>query len=79
MLRLEYIENVIATTIYRPKTTPDDHEILHNELETILKTKTSIICGNFNMPEINWNLLTSDNEGSRVLKAVKSYTCLSLC
>ena len=65
-------KHIIVATIYRPpKTTLDNDAILYNEIETIIKTKTSIICGDFNLPYINWRNLTSDSEGSRLLKLVR--------
>ena len=45
--------------------------MLYNELETIVKTKTSIILGDFNLPRIDWKNLSADNEGSQLLKLVK--------
>ena len=70
-------KHIIAATIYRPpKTTLENDIILYNELETIIKNKASIIFGDFNLPRINWKKLSSDNEGSRLLKLVnKLYLC----
>ena len=70
-------KHIIVATIYRPpKTTLENDIMLYNELETILKTRTSIIFGDFNLPRINWKNLSSDNEGSRLLKLVKKlYLC----
>ena len=65
-------KHIIVATIYRPpKMTSENDEILFNEIETITRTKTCIICGDFNLPHINWKILTSNNEGSRLLKVVK--------
>lgn len=62
-------KNLIVATIYRPpKTTKVNDKLLYNELEAIIKTKTALICGDFNLPHIDWKLLTSDTEGSRLLK-----------
>merc|ERR1711980_27813 len=46
-------------------------KLLYEEIETVVKTKIS--CGDFNLPHINWRLLTSDNEGSRLLKLMKKF------
>ena len=63
---------LIIATIYRPpKTTLENDKLLYDEIETIVSTKTSIICGDFNLPHINWRLFTSDNEGSRLIKLMK--------
>ena len=63
---------LIIATIYRPpKTTLENDKLLYEEIETIVSTKTSIICGDFNLPHINWRLFTSDNEGSRLIKLMK--------
>ena len=63
---------LIIATIYRPpKTTLENDKLLYDEIETIVNTKTSIICGDFNLPHINWRLFTSDNEGSRLIKLMK--------
>ena len=63
---------LIIATIYRPpKMTPENDKLLYDEIETVVKTKTSIICGDFNLPRINWKLFTSDSEGSRLLKLMK--------
>ncbi len=63
---------LIIGTIYRPpKTTVENDKLLYDEIETVVKTKTTIICGDFNLPFINWELSKSDNEGSRLLKLMK--------
>ena len=63
---------LIIAAIYRPpKTTLENDKLLYDEIESIVKTKSSIICGDFNLPHINWKLFTSDNEGSRLLKLMK--------
>ena len=63
---------LIIATIYRPpKTTLENDKLLYDEIETIVSTKTSIICGDFNLPHINWRSFTSDNEGSRLIKLMK--------
>ncbi len=36
-----------------------------------MKTKPVVICGDFNLPRINWRLFAADNEGSRLLKVTK--------
>ncbi len=65
-------KHIIVATIYRPpKLKPDDDAMLYDELEKIIKAKTSIICGDFNLPRIDWKNLTCDSEGSRLLKVVK--------
>ena len=65
-------KHIIVATIYRPpKTTLENDIILYNELEAIVKTKTSVILGDFNLPRINWKNLSADNEGTRLLKLVK--------
>ena len=65
-------KDLIIATIYRPpKTTIENDKLLYDEIETVVKTKTSIICGDFNLPHINWRLFTSDNEGSRLIKLMK--------
>ena len=51
--------------------TRENDILLYNKLETIVKTKTAIICGDLNLPHIDWKFLTSDNEGSRLLKVMK--------
>ena len=58
--------------------TPDNDELSYNEIESILKTKTVIICGDFNLPHINWKAVTFNSEGSTLLTKAKSYTFLSL-
>ena len=65
-------KHLIIATIYRPpKMTLDNDKMLYDEIESVIKTKTSIICGDFNLPHINWRLFTSDNEGSRLIKLMK--------
>ena len=47
-------KQIIVATIYRPpKTTLENDVILYNELETIVRTKTTVILGDFNLPRIN--------------------------
>ena len=63
---------LIIAAIYRPpKTSLENDQLLYDEIETTVKTKTSIICGDFNLPHINWRQYSSDNEGSRLLKLMK--------
>ena len=63
---------IILATIYRPpKMSLEDDNLLYDEIEAVVKTKPSIICGDFNLPRINWRLFSSDNEGSRLLKIIK--------
>ena len=63
---------IILATIYRPpKMSLEDDSLLYDEIEAVVKTKPSIICGDFNLPRINWRLLSSDSEGSRLLKLIK--------
>ncbi len=65
-------KHLILATIYRPpKTTLENDKLLYDEMEAIVKAKTSIVCGDFNLPHINWELFSSDNEGSRLLKLMK--------
>ncbi len=63
---------IILVTIYRPpKMSPEDDILLYDEIEAVVKTKPAIICGDFNLPRINWRLFAADNEGSRLLKVTK--------
>ena len=65
-------KHLILATIYRPpKTTLENDNLLYDEIESIVKTKTAIVCGDFNLPHVNWKLFASDNEGSRLLKLTK--------
>ena len=65
-------QHIILATIYRPpKTSLENDNLLYEEIEAIVKTKTSIVCGDFNLPHVNWKLYASDNEGSRLLKLMR--------
>lgn len=48
----------------------ENDNLVYNEIEDIVKTKTFILFGDFNLPHLNSTIFASDNEGYRLLKLI---------
>lgn len=45
--------------------------ISYNEIKTIIKSKEVIIVRDFNLPNINWNMLIADCVGTRLMEVIE--------
>ncbi len=60
--------NLTLATFYRPpKLQATDDTALYNEIHSLIQGKNAIIIGDFNCANVDWSLLTGDQEGSRRL------------
>ena len=59
-------------TIYRPpKSNAEADCLLYDEIKSVVNNNNdTIICGDFNLPHINWNNNSADREGMRLLDMV---------
>ena len=62
-------DQLLVGVVYRsPNSNEDNNNSLYTMLEEALSVNPSaMIIGDFNFPGINWELLTSDNNGQRLL------------
>ncbi len=61
-------KKVTIATIYRPpKQQPADDAALYEESQTTIRNKNAVVIGDFNWPNINWNLIHGDQEGNRLV------------
>ncbi len=64
-------QKVTVATVYRPpKQQPADDAALYVEIQTTIRNKKAVVIGNFNCPNINWNLMHGDQEGNRLVYMV---------
>ncbi len=61
-------KNVLDVVYRPPKQTRENYKKLYNEIKSIIKDKNAIICGDFNNPSVNWQTLSSDREGRRLIE-----------
>ncbi len=65
-------KEVTVATIYRPpKQQLADDAALYEEIQTTILNKNAVVIGDFNCPNINWNLMHGDQEGNRLVEMVK--------
>ncbi len=65
-------KKLTLATVYRPpKLRATDDTDLHNEIYPLIQCKDAIIIGDFNCANVDWNLLTGDQEGSRLIEMVE--------
>ncbi len=65
-------QEVTVATVYRPpKQQPADDAALCEEIQTTIRNKNAVVIGNFNCPNINWNLMHGDQEGNRLVNMVE--------
>ncbi len=70
-------KKVTVATVYRPpKQQPADDAALYEEIQTTIRNKKAVVIGGLNCPNINWNLMHSDQEGNRLVEMVE-YSFLS--
>ncbi len=67
-------KKVTVATVYRPpKQQPVDDAALYVEIQTTIINKNAVVIGDFNCPNINWNLMHGDQEGNRLVEMVDSF------
>ncbi len=58
-------KKIMVGIVYRPpKQLRTDDTALHEEIQSTIRNKNAIIVGDFNCPNINWNSMHEDQEGS---------------
>ncbi len=63
---------ITIATIYRsPKLQAVDDAMLYEEIKTVIQNKQTIIIGDFNCPNIDWNTMNGDQEGNRLIEMVE--------
>ncbi len=75
-VKLSNSDNLLIGGIYRsPNCTSDNNDNLNLFLKQLNMSSHTLICGDFNFPEINWNLLTSskseEHKSTKFLTAVQ--------
>ncbi len=59
-------------TLHRPpKLKAPDDTVLYEETNSITQNKEAVIIGNFNCPNVDWNLMHGDQEDNRLVEMVK--------
>ncbi len=59
-------------TVYRPaKLQTADDTALYEEINSTIQNKEAIIIGDFNCPNVDWNLMHGDPEGNRLVEMVE--------
>ncbi len=65
-------KKVTIATVYRPpKQQPTDDAALYEEIQTTIRNKKAVVIGDFNCPNISWNLMHGDKEGNRLVEMVE--------
>ncbi len=58
-------------TVYRPpKLQAADDTALYEEINSTIQNKEAIIFGDFNCPNVDWNLMHGDQEGNRLVEMI---------
>ncbi len=59
-------------TVYRPpKLQVADDTALYEEINSITRNKEAVIIGDFNCPNVDWNLMHGDQEGNRLVEIIE--------
>ncbi len=62
-------KKLLIGIVYRPpKQLRTDDTALYEEIQSTLRNKNAIIVGDFTCPNINWNSMHGDQEGSRLIE-----------
>ena len=65
-------KKLTVATIYRPpKQQLADDAALYDEIHSIIRNKDAVIVGDFNCPNVNWDLMSGDQEGNRLIEMVE--------
>ncbi len=55
--------------MYRPpKLEAADDTALYEEINSITQTKEAVIIGDFNYPNVDWNLMNGEQDGNRLVE-----------
>ncbi len=58
--------------MYRPpKLQAADDTALYEEINSITQNKEAVIIGDFNCPNVDWNLIHGDQEGNRLVEMIE--------
>ena len=64
-------KKIIVAVVYRPpKQNAADDLSLYDEIRTIIHSKDAVIMGDFNCPNIDWNSMAGDPEGTRLVDLI---------
>ncbi len=55
-----------------PKLQAADDTVLYEEINPITQNKEAVIIGNFNCPNVDWNLMHGDQEGNKLVEMVEA-------
>ncbi len=59
-------------TVYRlPRLQAADDTALYEEINSITQNKETVIIGDFNCPNVDWNLMHGDQEGNRLVEMIQ--------
>ncbi len=59
-------------TVYKPPNLQAaDDTALYEEINTITRNKAAVIIGDFNCPNVDWNLMHGDQEGNRLVEVIE--------
>ncbi len=59
-------------TVYRPpKLQAADGTALYEEINSITRNKKAVVMGDFNCPNVDWNLMHGDQEGNRLVEMIE--------
>ncbi len=62
--------------MYRPpKLQAADDTALFEEIKSITQRKEAVIIGDFNCPNVDWNLMHGDQEGNRLVEMIPHANC----
>ncbi len=65
-------KKLMVAIVYRPpKQMQTDDTALYEEIQSTIRNKNAVIVGDFNCPNINWNSMQGDQEGSRLTEMVE--------
>ncbi len=65
-------KKLMVEIVYRPpKQLRTDDTALYEEIQSTIRNKNAVIVGAFNCPNINWNSMHGDQEGSRLIEMVE--------
>ncbi len=71
-LPLRKTKKLLVAIVYRPpKQLRTDDTALYVEIQSSIRNKNAVIVGDFNCPNINWNSMHGDQEGSRLIEMVE--------
>ncbi len=65
-------KKLMVAIVYRPpKQLLTNNTALYEEIQFTIRNKDEVVVGDFNCPNINWNSMHGDQEGSRLIEMVE--------